>query len=536
MNALDEMVAKLELLTPEERFDVLHTAHQFTKDLLWVPNPGPQTAAFYCLADELFYGGEAGGGKTDLLLGTSLSSHRRSLLLRRLNGEVAGLYERLEQILGHKKGFSASPSPIWRFPGRQIRFGGVQYLDDRKKHQGTPNDLIGFDEIANFLELQYRFIIAWNRSTFPGQRSRVIVTGNPPTNAEGQWVIGYWGPWLDKNHPNPAVDGELRWFTTVDDKDQEIFDVELDEHGRPGPVIIDGVPLLDNKGKPIYPRSRTFIRAELSDNPDLEETNYGSNLMALPAILRSAMAEGDFSATQADDAFQVIPTEHVEAAMRRWSEQGRRSPMNALGVDIAGVTASKGGGDRFVMAPRHGMWFDHLKVYPGGEVPDGPTGAGLIFSAMRDSCEVIIDMGGGHGGSVRDHLRQIFSPTLYLGSESADGMRDRSGIMKFYNIRAASTWFFKEALDPDYGSFMALPPDPELKADLCALKWKWSGGKVLIQSKDEIKALIGRSPDRGDAVIMAHFAKGKTGGTRSGIGTLQTRVTTSGRNPRPGAR
>jgi hypothetical protein len=112
-------------------------------------------------------------------------------------------------------------------------------------------------------------------------------------------------------------------------------------------------------------------------------------------------------------------------------------------------------------------------------------------------------------------------------------MRDRSGMMKFYNIRAASTWFFKEALDPDYGSFMALPPDPELKADLCALKWKWSGGKVLIQSKDEIKTLIGRSPDRGDAVIMAHFAKGKTNGTRSGIGNLQTRVTTSGRNPRP---
>ena len=33
--------------------------------MAWVPNPGPQTQAFLCEADELFYGGEAGGGKTD---------------------------------------------------------------------------------------------------------------------------------------------------------------------------------------------------------------------------------------------------------------------------------------------------------------------------------------------------------------------------------------------------------------------------------------------------------------------------------------
>ena len=39
--------------------------------MAWVPNPGPQTQAFLCEADELFYGGEAGGGKTDLGIGLS---------------------------------------------------------------------------------------------------------------------------------------------------------------------------------------------------------------------------------------------------------------------------------------------------------------------------------------------------------------------------------------------------------------------------------------------------------------------------------
>jgi hypothetical protein len=49
--------------------------------MAWVPNPGPQTQAFLCEADELFYGGEAGAGKTDLGIGLALTEHKRSLLL-----------------------------------------------------------------------------------------------------------------------------------------------------------------------------------------------------------------------------------------------------------------------------------------------------------------------------------------------------------------------------------------------------------------------------------------------------------------------
>jgi len=38
-----------------------------------------------CKAAELFYGGQAGGGKTDLGLGLALTVHKRALILRRLN-------------------------------------------------------------------------------------------------------------------------------------------------------------------------------------------------------------------------------------------------------------------------------------------------------------------------------------------------------------------------------------------------------------------------------------------------------------------
>ena len=72
----------------------------------------------------------------------------------------------------------------------------------------------------------------------------------------------YWGPWLDTTHPNPAEPGELRWFTTVAGEDREV--------DGPGPHMIDG--------EPVCARSRTFIRATLSDNPDLARTGYASVL------------------------------------------------------------------------------------------------------------------------------------------------------------------------------------------------------------------------------------------------------------------
>jgi len=46
----------------------------------------------------------------------------------------------------------------------------------------------------------------------------------------------------------------------------------------------------------------------------------------------------------------------------------------------------------------------------------------------------------------------------------------------------------------------ALPNDTFLKEELCAITYTFQGDKFRICDKDEIKAEIGRSPDRADAV------------------------------------
>src|SRR3954462_4475921 len=63
---LDELVARLTQLPEKSRTEAIELAVKSTAAMAWVPNPKPQTQAFVCEADELFYGGEAGGGKNDL--------------------------------------------------------------------------------------------------------------------------------------------------------------------------------------------------------------------------------------------------------------------------------------------------------------------------------------------------------------------------------------------------------------------------------------------------------------------------------------
>jgi hypothetical protein len=236
MSLMDEVAAILDRLPPEERRAIEIAAALHRADRLWDPTPdSPQELAFQCQADELFYGGSAGSGKTDLGLGLALTGHKRSLILRRVNKDAVKLVERVSTILGSRDGFNGQQQ-CWRFAdGRQIDFAGCEYEDDKQRHKGNPHDLIYFDEGSDFLYSQYRFICGWNRSTDPAQRCRVVVGSNPPTSPEGLWVVRHWAPWLDPMHHNPAQPGELRWFTTG----QDGSDLEVD---GPGPHLVNGDP------------------------------------------------------------------------------------------------------------------------------------------------------------------------------------------------------------------------------------------------------------------------------------------------------
>lgn len=489
MSEVQELIEYLETLSPEELDEVTaHAAAEFGQKP-WMPNLGPQQAAFFNEADDLYYGGQAGGGKSDLILGLSLTEHRNSLVLRRFTDDARELAERLMDITGTRAGFNGQHLWYRTDDGRRIDFGGCKEETDKQRYKGRPHDLIGFDEIPDFLESQFRFIKAWNRSVDPEQRCRVVCAGNPPTNPEGVWVIQYWGPWLDPEHPEyPVPDGELRWFTTVDGKEDEMVD------GK-GPHLVNG--------EKIMARSRTFIRSRLQDNPDLAQTDYDATLAQLPPELRAAYRDGRFDMSLKDQAYQVIPSAWLNAAVDRWlPDPPQGIPMCAMGADIA-----QGGQDNTVLAPRHDGWFAPLIKVAGAQTPDGPSVAGLIMTNRRHGAEVIIDMGGGYGGSARDHLiANGIKAYPYKGAKKSERMtKDRQ--MGFSNTRSEAYWRFREALDPSeyQGSPIALPNDKRLLAGLRAPTFKLVSNKIQITPKVELTKNLGFSPDEADAVVMSWF-------------------------------
>lgn len=490
MSLLEEVIAKVNGLPQKDKEELIKTAIEATKDQLWIPNPGPQTAAYYSEADELFYGGQAGGGKTDLLCGLALTQHEKSLILRRTNKEAEKLPSRFEEIIGSDSGLNRSTG-TWRIDGRTIDMGGCQLEQDKQKRKGIPHDLKAFDEISDFTETQYRFICAWNRSANPGQRCRIVATGNPPTTAEGYWVIKRWAAWLDPKHPKPAKDGELRWYTTIDDKD-----IEVD--GR-GPHIING--------EEVYARSRTFIRARLDDNPDLAATDYDAVLAALPERERAAYRDGRFDLSVRDEPNQAIPTSWIRLAQERWHQRPESHiPMCAIGVDMSG-----GGKDPMILAPRYDGWFDNLVVVSAKEFEVdkiSQQAAGHIVMLRRDKALIVLDLGGGYGSGTYEHLKaNEINVYGYKGSESAQGMAAKDIGCLFQNKRSAALWRLREALDPSQpgGSSIALPDDPELVADLTAPSYKIENNTIKVEPKEKVCERLGRSTDKGDAVMMAWF-------------------------------
>jgi len=461
----------------------------------WRPLPGPQSMAYYSTADVIGYGGAAGGGKTDLMVGMCLTRHKKSLVCRKDGMQLLGVRERLSSILGGNNGYNGQDR-VWRHDNGIIQFRGLPNPGDEKKLQGQDHGLKGFDEATELKEAQVRFIMGWMRSDDPAVKPQALLTFNPPTTVEGRWIIRYFGPWLDKKHRNRAEPGELRLFTTIAGVDHET------EDDRPFVLVgqekvYDFDPADFAPELIVTPKSRTFIPSKVSDNPYYMRTGYISTLQAMPEPLRSQMLYGDFEAGMEDDRWQVIPTKWIEAAMDRWRPRSTKGAMDSLGVDPA-----MGGADKFVIARRHGNWFDDLLRYPGKEVPDGPTGAGLVVMCRRDRAPVHVDVIG-WGSSCFDFLVSNKVQAIKINGSSKTEELSKEAGLRFANDRARLVWRMREALDPTNPFPIDLPDDGDLLADLSAYRWKMTPSGILIESKEEMRERLGRSPDDGDAVCYA---------------------------------
>jgi hypothetical protein len=205
-----------------------------------------------------------------------------------------------------------------------------------------------------------------------------------------------------------------------------------------------------------------------------------------------------------EDEAQLIPMPWIEAANKRWHERCNnydRNPGNlSLGCDIAGM-----GSDRTVFAPRRKTFVETLRVY---NKADHMQTAGLIKTLLAphtNDVAPIDTIGEGAGVYSRDKEMGVNVVSAKF-SEGTNGRRDLTGQREFVNMRAWCYWAVRDALDPDLSGDLALPVDDELAQELTATKWETqSSGKIKIVDKDTIKELIGRSPDKADALALSYW-------------------------------
>lgn len=494
MGALDDILAKLGTKTKDE-LEQIYSETVNARKLMgmekWVPTVGPQADAYKSQADVLLFGGEPGGGKSNLALGLAFTQHKRSLILRRQYTDLGGLIDDAIKVNGAREGFNGSPPPRLTLGTEHfIDFGACARVGDEQHWMGKPHDLICFDEGTQFIESQVKFLMGWLRHEDPKQRTRVLIPSNPPLDAEGLWVLTMFAPWLDDKYPYPAKPGELRWVVT-------------DEDGKD--KWVDGPQAVFVRDRMVVPLSRSFIPSSVSDNPYYAAGSYRSKLDAMGEPHRSILL-GKFKTSFKDQPNQVIPTAWVKEAQARWTQKPPDDvPMCSIGVDCSG-----GGEDPMVLAQRHDGWYAPLVKIPGKEIPMSRSGSycgGIIVGYRRDGAMVVVDLGGGYGGPTYEHLKANDVEVVGFKGAEKTRRRSRDGKLHFTNKRSAALWIFREALDPGQpnGSPIMLPPGNIIVADLTAPTFQPTPNGIKVESKEDVCARLGRSTDEGDAVVMSWF-------------------------------
>ena len=183
----------------------------------------------------------------------------------------------------------------------------------------------------------------------------------------------------------------------------------------------------------------------------------------------------------------LIGPDDIEAAQsRHYSEHQYSFAARILGVDVA-----RQGADSSMLAPRQGKVAFKMRQL---RIPDTMLVANAVAQAMDKfkPDATFVDATGGYGVGVIDALRQVNRTPIevYFSGKATDP--------RYFNKRS-EIWFEMAKWIKDGG---ALPSDPELAEELAAATYTFQGDKFRLCDKDDIKDLIGRSPDKADALAL----------------------------------
>lgn len=246
------------------------------REVVFAPNPGPQTEFLAASEQEVLYGGAAGGGKSFGLLADPMryfhNPNFNGLILRRTNDELRELIWKSQEL--YPKAFPgakwAEKKSQWTLPsGAKLWLTYLEREDDVRRYQGLAFSYIAFDELT-----QHPTPFAWDymrsrlRTTDPDLPIFMRATTNPGGAGHG---------WVKQMFIDPAPANHA--FVATDLNSGEPLEYP-EGHAK--------------AGQPLF--KRRFIPASLIDNPYLMEGGqYEANLLSLPENQRRQLLEGDWA-------------------------------------------------------------------------------------------------------------------------------------------------------------------------------------------------------------------------------------------------
>lgn len=277
---------------------------------------------------EAFYGGAAGGMKSDHLLQAALEyvdvPGYAAILFRRTYKDLSkpeALMSRAHAWLSpHIKAKrirwnSEAHQFIWEHSGAILAFGHLDTENDKNEHQSAAYQFIGFDELTQFSETQYTYLFSrlrrpqvpcahcyfavvrqgnvWSHAVDPDTglvpsgacalavpEPGVLKQYGPSSQGKQIWDI----PLRMRSASNPAEDYTGLWVAQRFVPD----DFTPDQADEPRVFWKEG---MDVKGRVVR---RPFVPSRLEDNPFLDRAEYENSLVELGSVTYEQLRKGDW--------------------------------------------------------------------------------------------------------------------------------------------------------------------------------------------------------------------------------------------------
>lgn len=234
---------------------------------------------------EAFYGGAAGGGKSDALLMGALEyvsvPGYAALILRRTFADLKkpkALLDRAREWLSNTGATYNTQDHQWRFPsGATLSFGYLENDGDIYQYQSAEYQYCAFDELTQFSEKQYTFLFSRLRRLEGSNIPLRMRSASNPGGAGAEWV-------------------------------QERF------------IPDDWTPQMAGEMRVVEKNGRAFVPARLQDNPYLDQLTYHESLSELDDVTRAQLLEGDWSIRSRGNIFPMFEDGVNSRHVITWSE------------------------------------------------------------------------------------------------------------------------------------------------------------------------------------------------------------------------